>query len=290
MRNQFRTAFLGALALAMFANAMSANPVRASDEDQSAPQFEAMVGDRVFAITEGAVVYQAEPAGNGLCEVDQEVGVGATIPNQLPIESVSIAFEPNEQCEFIITDISLTQASPTTDLGANIPSLPPAAPGLTLARVLIPSPAITLPSTGDANNRYTVYKGWTKGRIEEYVNIDTNQAYSEFRYFHWRDSSGGYKVDKPHAYDGYCWSDHHWIWVNDRCEMRTYDQEPAQQWYESFSHFHSSVPPRPDYTLYETYFAQPTFWNYDCSIRQGKVPTGWDHRCEGGRKVITSGP
>lgn len=290
MSKLFRKTGLAVIVLALFASAMYSTPVRASEDSASSPEFQAIVGNDVFEITEGAVVYTAQPTADGLCRVDEKVGVGAMVPNDAPIEAVSISFEPNEQCEFVVTDISVTQATPGIDPAANLPEPPPAAAGTTIARVVNPAIYVNPPTVYDTQSSYTVYKGWTKGRMEEYVNIDTNRAYSEFRYFHWRDANGGYKVDRPHAFDGYCWSDSKYIWVNDRCEMKGYDQDPGQQWYESWSHFHSSVPPRPDYTLYETYFAQPTFWNYSCDIRQGVVPTGWDHRCQGGRKVISTGP
>lgn len=267
-------------------------PGRANADDP-AVQAEGVVDGIKADLTDGSVVYQAQPTADG-CSVPERVGIGAVVQDSANVDSVSISTRFDDACRLVVTDIQTSASTQDTGLPVEVetsslpPETPPAAPGITIpVEGTQAVDALDIPDT----HAYKVqlYKGWTKSRMEEYVNIDTTQSYMEFQYFHYRDNTfTGYRVDRPHKEHGWCWMDSKWIWINDKCEYKSYDQSPAQVWYEDWAHFHSSTPPRPDYTHYSTYFAEPTFFNFDCYLSQGVQPAGWGFNCEGGRKLMAT--
>ncbi|MGH9339373.1 MAG: hypothetical protein ACRD1R_07260 [Acidobacteriota bacterium] len=274
---------VGALVIGLLGN-MSAASAEESDFDAHAT-----VDGVEVPIVEGTVIYQGTPLPDGQCNIAEPISIGAEVPNELAETLGShISITIADDCSLVVQDLAIGPEIQQTEAAALQVGVP-------LAKTELPGNVNTyVPNAAyDAQRTWKVYSGWVNSVMEEYANIHTTRSSDEMGYVTYFDGGYMYRVSNPryiHNPNGDCWADSSWVWIIDRCEAKIWDEDPAQARFESWAHFHSSVPPRPDYTHHNMYNQFVGYWAYDCNLSQGVRPWGWNFICEGGRKLTATKP
>jgi len=228
-------------------------------------QVTATVGGRVVALSPGMVIATGTRTGD-VCRFPSAIEVSATVPDDQGLAAVEIRTHVNELCQMVVESAGPIENPPTQpppeigaseELGANVwpPEDGTAAPIEPLAVV----------------NHY----GWTKHRVEEYVNIPVTYIYVEMKY----------KRDGNRVYGGsgaLCrmWNDGAG-WTQTMQACNTSGSGPSSVYVYGRAKFSSWIPPQPSYALSARFTADPGP-RHTCSVSQGTIPLGWDAICSGG--------
>ncbi|RIK09317.1 MAG: hypothetical protein DCC49_06895 [Acidobacteria bacterium] len=133
---------------------------------------------------------------------------------------------------------------------------------------------------------------WAKASVKEYVGISVNNLQVSAHFTQTTST-----MSPLHDVLGFCWTDIPAVWTQ-HCQVGTYEQGTLREAY-AIGHFHSSVPPRPTYTIWtgEAYIAAVGFdlKGNLCGLLGGELPwgpagTNWELSYEGGMSPGESPP
>jgi hypothetical protein len=226
-------------------------------------QATAIVNGRLVHVGPGSVVGVGERHG-GLCSLGHPIQVMGRVPDDSGPAAAEIRIHVNQDCQFIVQSVRMLKNPPTSPSEAKDRS--------TQATIRDRRGRSSLRLDPDSPvNHY----GWAKERVEEYVNIVVTYTYTEMKY-----TRNGGSVYNGNSGSCAFWQDGGgWTVTFEGCIIS--GQGPSQVYVWGQYHFSSSIPPRPSYSLYAKFGANPGPY-FTGLVKNGNVPMGWDAIYSGG--------
>jgi hypothetical protein len=226
----------------------------------------AMIGDREVPVGVGSVIGAGQRVGDQCFIPASEIRF--TFPDNRGAYALEIRSGVNDNCDLVIESIKQLKNPPTS---------PPASDG-GVAEEPTEEPTGVIAQTAEQEVTEATgvrHFGWARHRVEEYFNITVTYTYVEMKYT--RDGGHVWAGTSPLCRwwnDGIGWSV-----TSKGC---TWDYNgPSAVWIKAGYHFSNAIPPRPAYTLWARFIADPGP-RRTCSLTNGEVPLGWDSICTGG--------
>lgn len=285
-----RRALVSGLAAALSLASSVVSPTQASAEEPEIDAYAIVDGDK-FSVDVGDVIYQATPHGD-VCDIPGSITVGADA--QGVDSAYVVGWTLDQQCQVIVDRIGTANAAEAGSRAAR-PTQATVQPGVYIGEVP-GNLSLNPPLRTDC----TPYLGWVKGVVLEQFGVTATERYTELRWLECG-SPGNHSVQQPHASDGYCYHSGFPGWAPpERCTSSFYDQSPGLIWKEAFGRFEWYSPdcpygvcePTVEYTQYVAFdtgpILPPSYFQKDCTLRNGSLPYFWDLRCYGKRELLST--